>query len=424
MSTVVTPRVAERAPAPARRTLRDSLRRIAEAAVTPLELDDVLDVFHPLRAGADLRGRVVSVHAETADSATLVIKPGKGWAGHVPGQYLRVGVDVDGVRLWRTYSLTHGPRPDRCISITVKGIPDGVVSNHLVRRVRAGQMIQLGQAEGDFVLSDPMPGKLLLVTAGSGITPVIGMLRNLFSKAVPLDADIVLLHSALSRSEVIFGDELRQYAAEGLLQLIELHTDVDGMLDVADLETIVPDFAERMTYACGPVGLLDALEEHHGALGLPLHIERFRAARVAPGEGGTLTFTKNGAVVEADGATPILDAAENAGVLMPSGCRMGICYGCVLPLREGAVRDLRNGALTTAAPGDGVLIQTCINAAAGACDIVLVTGDAYVDHPSFGMAIIGRLLEAHGFRVGIISQPDWHSPEDFRRLGKVAGKHA
>ena len=370
MSTVVTPRTSLRAPAPAARTLRDSLRRLAEAAVTPLEIDDVLDVFHPLRSGAQLRGRIVSVTAETADSATLVIKPGKDWAGHVPGQYVRIGVDVDGVRLWRTYSLTHGPRPDRCISITVKGIPGGVVSNHLVRGgVRRGQMVQLGQAEGDFVLTDPMPAKLLLVTAGSGITPVIGMLRNLFSRAVPFRADIVLLHSALSRSEVIFGEELRQYAAEGRLRLVELHTDTDGILDVADLDTIVPDLAERTTYACGPVGLLDALEEHHGARDLPLHIERFRTAVVVTGEGGTVSFARSGTTLEADGSTPILDAAEAAGVLMPSGCRMGVCFGCVLPLREGAVRDLRNGALTVAAPGDGVIIQTCISAAAGACDI-------------------------------------------------------
>src|SRR6478735_471781 len=376
MSTVVTPRVSGSTPGQIptpRRSLRDGLRRLAEAAVTPLELDDVLDVFHPLRAGATLRGRVVAVHPETADAATLVIKPGRDWAGHVPGQYLRVGVDVDGVRLWRTYSLTHGPRPDGCISITVKAIPDGVVSNHLVHRVRAGQMIHLGQAEGDFVLPDPMPGKLLLVTAGSGITPVIGMLRNLFSRAVPFEADIVLLHSALSRSEVIFGDELRRYAAEGRLRLVELHTDVHGMLDVADLDEIVPDLAERTTYACGPVGLLDALEEHHTGRGLPLHIERFRTATVVTGEGGTLTFSRSGAVVEADGATPILDAAESAGVLMPSGCRMGVCFGCVLPLREGAVRDLRNGQLTVAAAAEsdngGVLIQTCISAAAGPCDI-------------------------------------------------------
>ena len=52
------------------------------------------------------------------------------------------------------------------------------------------------------------------------------------------------------------------------------------------------------------------------------------------------------------------------------------------------------------------------------CDIIIVTGDAYIDHPSFGMALVGRLLEAQGFRVGIISQPDWHSAEDFKRLGK------
>jgi ferredoxin-NADP reductase len=349
-------------------SLRESLRKVAEAAVTPLELDDVLDVFHPLRRGASLRGRIVSVQPETAESATLVIKPGKDWRGLVPGQYVRVGVDVDGVRLWRTYSLTHGPRADRCITITVKGIPDGVVSNHLVRRARPGQMIHLGQAEGDFVLSHPMPKRLLLVTAGSGITPVIGMLRNLFSRAVPFSGDIVLLHSALTHSEVIFGEELRRYAADGRLRLIELHTGVDGRLDVADLDTMVPDVDRRITYACGPVGLLDALEEHHAERGLPLHLERFRAAVIATGEGGTLTFD-DGTVVEADGATPILDAAESAGVLMPSGCRMGICMGCVLPLREGAVRDLRNGELTTATPGDGVVIQTCINAAAGACHI-------------------------------------------------------
>jgi stearoyl-CoA 9-desaturase NADPH oxidoreductase len=354
------------------RSLRDSLRRVAEAAVTPLELGDVLDVFHPLRRGADLRAKIVEVRAETHQSATIVLQPGRDWAGHVPGQYVRVGVDVDGVRLWRTYSLTHGPRADRRISITVKAIPDGVVSNYLVHRARAGQMIQLAQAQGEFVLPQPIPAKLLLVTAGSGITPVIGMLRNLFSRAERPKTDIVLLHSALSRAEVIFGSELRQYDAAGWLRLVELHTDTHGMLDVDDLDEIVPDLAERTAYACGPAGLLDALEEHYVGRELVLTTERFRPATVVAGEGGTVTFA-NGTVVEADGATPILDAAENAGVLMPSGCRMGICMGCVVPMKEGAVRDLRNGALTVAVPGEtgpgGVRIQTCINAAAGPCHI-------------------------------------------------------
>ena len=213
MTSVALMRTSSATAAPRSRTLRDRLLRVAEAAVTPLVPADVLDIFDPLRSGADLRGRIVSITPETADSATLLILPGKDWAGHVPGQYLRVGADVDGVRLWRTYSLTHGPRADRCISITVKAIPDGKVSNHLVRDAKPGDMLQLGQAEGDFVLGEPMPAKLLLVTAGSGVTPVIGMLRNLFSKAAPLATDIVLLHSALSRSEVIFGQELRHYSA-------------------------------------------------------------------------------------------------------------------------------------------------------------------------------------------------------------------
>ncbi len=105
------------------RPVREGVLRVAELAATPLVPADYLDVFNPLRKGADLRGRIEEVHAETADAATLVIRPGADWAGHVPGQYVRVGIDVDGVRLWRAYSLTHGPRDDGRISITVKAVP-------------------------------------------------------------------------------------------------------------------------------------------------------------------------------------------------------------------------------------------------------------------------------------------------------------
>jgi ferredoxin len=102
-------------------------------------------------------------------------------------------------------------------------------------------------------------------------------------------------------------------------------------------------------------------------------VERFRPHVLVPAESGSspVTFSRSGVEVEASTSTTLLDAGEDAGVLMPSGCRMGICFGCVVPLREGVVRDLRDGALTTAAPGDGVLIQTCVSAAAGACDIDL-----------------------------------------------------
>ena len=358
------------------RSVRDGVRRLAELAATPLVPSDYLDVFNPLRAGAPLRGRIEEIHAETADAATIVIRPGTDWAGHVPGQYVRIGIDVDGVRLWRAYSLTHGPRADGRISITVKAVPDGKVSNHLVHEAMVGTLVHLEQAAGEFVLPTD-GGKFLFVTAGSGITPVIGMLRNLYPVAesgvvrLPRSEayDIVVVHVAPSEPHSIFLENLRELDAAGLIDLVARYDDEHGVLDVADLADLVPDLDERTTFACGPAGLLDALGAHHEERGLQLFTEQFRVATLVAGEGGAVTFTKNGTVVEADGARPILDQAEEAGLLMPSGCRMGICYGCVLPMREGSVRDLRTGEITTAVEGDNVKIQTCISAAAGSCSI-------------------------------------------------------
>jgi stearoyl-CoA 9-desaturase NADPH oxidoreductase len=356
---------------PWRLRLRDGVAGLAEAVTTPLLPSDYLDLVDPLRSGADLRGRIESVHPETRDAATIVLRPGRGWRGHRPGQYVRIGIDVDGVRQWRAYSLTSDlTRSDGCISVTVKAIPGGKVSNHLVHRATPGTVVQLDQATGEFCLPAQLPAKALFVTAGSGITPVMGILRN-HPELTDSRHDTVLVHSAPTAEDVVFGPELRRMAAEGRIRLVEQHTDVDGMLDAAAVAGLVPDLAERATWACGPVGMLEALEAHWSAAGIAdgLYTERFRPTVLVTGEGGTVSFAKSGTTLEADGATPILDAAEDAGVLMPSGCRMGICFGCVLPLREGAVRDLRNGEITTAAPGDGVLIQTCVSAAAGACDI-------------------------------------------------------
>jgi stearoyl-CoA 9-desaturase NADPH oxidoreductase len=363
-------RVADRQP----RRLRRRAWRAAEWLTTPLLPEDYLDLFAPLRPGAPLRGRIEAVQPETTDAATLVIRPGADWGGHRPGQYVRIGVDVDGVRRWRAYSLTHGPRADGCITITVKAVPDGVVSNHLVHRAPVGAMVHLDQAAGEFVLPPP-PARLLLVTAGSGVTPVIGMLRNLFAAtdegvlrpARSKDYDIVVVHVAPSEPQSIFLDDLRALQRAGAVRLVPRYDDTHGVLDVADLETLVPDLATRTTLACGPAGLLEALESHHTSRGLPLLVEQFRVTPTVVGEGGEVTFEKSGTAAVADGAKPLLEVGEEAGVIMPSGCRMGICFSCVLPLREGAVRDLRTGDLTTAADGDGVAVQTCISAAAGDC---------------------------------------------------------
>jgi ferredoxin-NADP reductase len=350
--------------------LRTGLSALAGAAATPLVPSDYLDLLDPLRSRAALRARIVAVRPETPTAATIVLRPGPGWQPHVPGQYLRLGVDVDGVRHWRAYSLTSRPTEvDRTISITVTAIPDGIVSGHLVHHARPGELVHLEPAAGDFVLPATPPDRVLFVTAGSGLTPVLGMLRS----HLDVLADVVVVHSSPTAEDVIAGAELRGMAAAGHLRLIERHTSSDGRLDPDQLAELVPDLAQRHTWACGPAGLLDTLEEHVAANGLldQLHVERFRPVVVEPGEGGTVTFLGTGREIETDGATSLLDAGEDAGELMPSGCRMGICFGCVVPLRSGAVRDLRTGEVTVAATGDDVRVQTCINAAAAACELDL-----------------------------------------------------
>jgi ferredoxin-NADP reductase len=348
--------------------LRRRLWGLAEAMASPRRPEDYLDMFHPLRRGADLRGRVVAVRPESGGAVTVLLRPGAAWRPHIPGQYVRVGLDVDGIRRWRSYSITSPPRTaDGTISITARAVPGGLVSAHLAQRLAVGDLVHLDQACGDFVLPDPAPAKVLFITGGSGITPVIGMLRSGRDRL----RDVVLVHSEGRDSDVIFGAELRALAADGHIRLVEKHTERAGRLGMAELRSLVPDLAERAAWACGPAGLLDEIEAHWAELGSarPLHTERFRTTLAAPGDGGTVEFTTAGATVQCGGASSIMDASEAAGVLMPSGCRMGICFSCVLPLDDGTVRDLRTGEITTAVPGDGVLVQTCVTAAAGACRI-------------------------------------------------------
>jgi ferredoxin-NADP reductase len=238
----------------------------------------------------------------------------------------------------------------------------------LVNGVKPGTIVRLAAPQGDFALPDPPPAKLLLVTAGSGITPVMAMLRSMAQRGHA--ADIVHIHSAPSARDVIFHDELQALDADASEYALLLHLTEDmGHLDfAAELDGLVPDWRERPTWACGPPAMLDDIEDIWTKAGLrdSLHMERFVIARTDKGgEGGTVTFAISDRSVEVDGATSLLEAGEKVGIQMPFGCRMGICQTCVLPLESGHVRDFRSGT----EHGEGDRIQTCISAASGDCTI-------------------------------------------------------
>jgi ferredoxin-NADP reductase len=348
------------------------LLRAISAFTSPLLPDDYLELINPLWSTRELRGRIERIEPETADAATVVIRPGYAWMGHQPGQYLRIGVEVEGVRHWRAYSLTSDPgRPDGCISITPKLVDSGKVSPYLVRRARPGTIVALGGVEGEFVLSDPLPEKLLFISAGSGITPIMSMLRSL-ERADAID-DVVHLHSARTAGEVMFGKRLREmHERHPRFRVHEQLTSEHGRLAPSDLDELCPDWREREAYLSGPGEMLDAMAEHWDQAGdcERLHMERFqpKIGGGEEGEGGTIRFRVSDCETECDGGTPILVAGEEAGLELPYGCREGICHTCVGELCSGRVRDLRTGKVYGQ---DGEMIRTCLSAPEGPVEIKL-----------------------------------------------------
>ena len=353
----------------------DRVRTAGSKLTTPLHPDDYLRLLNPLWTSRELRGRVDKVVPETDDAATLVIRPGWGWRwDHKPGQYVGIGIQVNGKFQWRSYSISSPPRRDgRHIAITVRAMPEGLLSSHLVQGLEPGTIVRLAAPKGDFVLPDPPPEKMLFLVGGSGITPVIAMLRTLDRRAAREGAsmpDVVLHYSSPTADRMIFRDELQALSDKhDNMSFHELHTDTDGMLDLAELDSICPDWRERETYACGPAPMLDAVTEHfeENDLDDQLHLERFSLELGGEGgEGGTITFQNSSKSIEADGATTVLEAGEEAGIGMPYGCRMGICHTCTVTKISGRVRDLRNGDEFDQ-PNEQ--IQTCVTAAVGECTL-------------------------------------------------------
>ncbi|WP_420752687.1 ferredoxin reductase [Rhodococcus sp. O3] len=353
----------------ARRRLLQAVRHL----FTPLRPDDYLELINPLWTTRELRGRVERIEPAGESAATIVIRPAHEWPGHRAGQYVRLGVVIDGVYHWRAYSLTSDPHADDgLISVTPKLVPTGTVSPFLVRGITPGDIVRLGEVEGVFTLPDPIPDRMLFVSAGSGITPIVSMLRHLDH----LDAldDVVAVHSDRTAGQIMFDSTLRELdrRREGFHLHVRL-TETEGRMQPAELDALCPDWREREAFVSGPGEMLDALVEHWNTHGDPakLHLERFQpiiGGSATAGAGGTVRFLESGIEADCDGGTPILVAGEQAGAELPYGCRIGICHTCTGTLKSGRLRDLRTGEV---ADFTGQVVRTCINTAEGDVEIEL-----------------------------------------------------
>lgn len=348
-------------------------RALLDALAWPHGLDRYVELIAPRYSSAEVRARVTAVRRQTPDTVTLTLAPNHRWGGFEAGQHVRLSVEVDGVRRTRCYSLANSSRTaGDTIELTARVHEQGVVSTYLRHRVRPGHVVTLSPAQGSFTLPAPRPAELVLVSGGSGITPLLSMLRTLCDEGHV--GPVTLLHYSLDVRHALYRAELQALAqAHPNLRVVHAFTereaggDLHGLFCDDHLEAAAPRWRDAEVYACGPPMLLDAV---HAALEIAgraehLHIEAFEppTARAPLPAGaaprGSTVFLRSGVQARNLGAT-LLEQAEAAGLAPDSGCRMGICHTCTSRKVAGTTRDVRTGEVDRTPDRD---IQLCINVA-------------------------------------------------------------
>jgi ferredoxin-NADP reductase len=364
-------------------TRRTLLRRAVErldALATPHGIDRYVELVAPTWSSTEVRGRITDVRHGTPDSVTLTIRPNGLWTGFTAGQFTQLSVEIDGVRHTRCYSMATSAHEPASFELTVKAHPHGTVSRYLNEHAAPGMVVGLTAASGEFTLPTTRPAHLLLMSGGSGITPVMAMLRTLCDEGHA--GPVTFVHYALREADMIYRDEVAALAAaHPNVRVVRIFTDapgtgdLDGFLDAAQLDAIDAAWREAEAFVCGPAPLMDGARRLYEGAGCTerLHTEAFTLAQVLAEGGpaaGTLRLATSGLDVANDGRT-ILEQAEAAGLSPEHGCRMGICHTCTRSLTCGTVRNVVDGELTSAPAETGVAIRVCVSAPVGDAQVDL-----------------------------------------------------
>lgn len=361
---------------PALRLLRSGL---LEALATPHGVDRYMELVRPARSPRDPRAEIVEVRRPSVGSVTLTLRPGERWRGFRSGQHVRLTVDVAGVRETRCYSPACSEHACGEIELTVKAHPAGKVSRYLNERARPGMLVWCSEPEGEFVLPRARPERLLLISGGSGITPVMSLLRTLRDEDYP--GHVTFLHYARSRRHIPYRDELERIASGASNVRLALVATREagafkGHLTRRQLRRLAPDYDRAHTYVCGPPSLIAGVRALRAEEGMdrPLWVESFQPPSFASGgdgipanPGGSVHFARSGKRIASDGRC-LLEQAERAGLSPPCGCRMGICRMCTSRKTSGAVRNALTGEISSDAEQE---IQICVSVPIGDLELAV-----------------------------------------------------
>jgi stearoyl-CoA 9-desaturase NADPH oxidoreductase len=331
----------------------------------PHGVDRYTELLAPTWTLNESRAKVLEVRRSTPRSVTLILAPNAAFPSSSlkAGQFVNVTVEIDGRRHTRCYSPAN-VEGALTMELTISRHDDGLVSSFLYEQARPGMVLGLSGFDGDFTLPRRPPRRILFVSGGSGITPVMAMLRTLL--ATGHEGEIAFIHYARTPAEACYRDEL---AAMAGVRVLHCYTrsgagDLSGRFGPDHLAVAMP--SPEAVFVCGPEALVGAVREQCPTA----RSESFVGPAVelpANPSGGRVTFTGSGVEVADDGRS-LLDQAEAAGLTPASGCRMGICHTCTRRKTAGVVRNLTTGGVSTTAGED---VQICVSVPVGDVELAL-----------------------------------------------------
>lgn len=338
-----------------------------------------LDMAGSTQSTTRCLAEVVRVDHETADACSIWLKPNALFKGYQAGQHVNLSVEINGVVHTRSYSFSNAPNAQGLLRLTVKQTPDGLVSRHLVNSLQEGTVMELGDVFGEMTLQHTQPNltenrpNLLLLAAGSGITPMMSLIESLEQQQWP--TQVTLISWARSPSDLLFDDALKAKVGEHFryVRVVEQGTEADqgdfqGRPSAAQFKAVAPVLEEKHVYACGPDGFMNALSPLLGQRPASFHAESFtpqvlKAADPADVKTFPITLTKSNRVIEVSNDKPLLKALQEQGINPPHGCGMGICNTCSCEKLTGTTQNMQNNTVCGA---NNAALRLCVNAAQSA----------------------------------------------------------
>jgi stearoyl-CoA 9-desaturase NADPH oxidoreductase len=360
-------------------TLTRRVRRspLLELLTGPHGVDRYTELVDRTWTRGDARAKVIAVRRQTPRSVTLTLEPNQAFTGFRAGQHINLTVEINGRRRTRPYSPASA-EGSPYIELTIGRHDGGLVSTYLCDRAHPGMVVGLDSVGGDFTLpggppatrpgqnvaAAAAPRRILFVSGGSGITPVMSMLRTMRNEGS--DREIAFIHYARSAQEACYAGELAEMAGVRVLHgyTRDGHGDLEGYFGADHLAAAMPE--PDAVFVCGPQALVEAVRTHYP----DAFSESFVPPVFAPStetSGGRIAFTDSDVELTDDGR-PLLEQAEASGLTPESGCRMGICGSCTRRKTSGVVKNLITGTVSSSEAED---VRICVSAPVGDVDIAL-----------------------------------------------------